>query len=78
MAQVRRIQTTLYLDADLKRRLSQAAKRRGLKEASIVRLALDKHLSAEEQPPIEAIGKSSDGGVARSVDETLAKLSFGS
>jgi hypothetical protein len=44
----------------------------------MIREALAHYLSAAETSPrIKPVGRSSDGGVAHRVDETLAKLGVG-
>ena len=69
--------TTIYLDPELKRRLKEAAGRRGVTEASILREALEKYLAAERRPRVRPVGRSRDGGVGHDVDGALAGLGFG-
>jgi hypothetical protein len=69
--------TTVYLDAALKRKLAETAKRRGITEAKLLREALSEYLKREERPRVEPVGKSTDGGVAGRVDEALEELGFG-
>jgi plasmid stability protein len=69
--------STIYLDPELKRRLREAAARRGVTEASVLREALEKYLAAERRPGVRPVGKSRDGGVAGRVDEALEELGFG-
>ncbi len=69
--------TTIYLDPDLKRRLKEAAGRRGVTEASILREALERYLAAETRPRVRPVGRSRDGGVAGRVDDALLELGFG-
>ncbi len=69
--------TTVYMDSNLKRRLKAAAATRGTTEASILREALERYLTAERRPRIRPVGKSRDGGIAHRVDEALEELGFG-
>ncbi len=69
--------STIYLDSTLKRRLKEAAARRGVTEATVLREALEQYLVREKRPALEAVGKSTDGGVAHRVDEALDELGFG-
>jgi hypothetical protein len=69
--------TTIYLDPELKRRLKEAAGRRGVTEASILREALEGYLAAEQRPRVRPVGRSRDGGVAGRVDAALLDLGFG-
>ena len=69
--------TTVYLDTALKRKLKEAAARRGVSEASLLREALAAYLQEGERPRLRPVGKSTDGGVAHRVDEALDDLGFG-
>jgi len=69
--------TTIYLDSALKRRLREAAGRRGVTEASVLREALERYLSVERRPRVQPVGTSRDGGVAHDVDDALRRLGFG-
>lgn len=69
--------TTVYLDAALKRKLKEAAASRGVSEASLLREALGAYLREEPRPAVRPVGRSTDGGVARRVDDALEELGFG-
>lgn len=69
--------TTVYLDAELKRRLKAAAARGGRTEAAMIREALAQYLAAEAPPILEPVGRSDDGGVADRVDDELEREGFG-
>jgi hypothetical protein len=68
--------TTVFLDAALKRRLRRAAAERDVTEASLIREALERHLGPTDQPMLQPVGESRDGGVADRVDDALADLGF--
>ncbi len=69
--------TTVYLDAELKRRLKSAATRTRRSEASMIREALEHYLTAEAPPVLRPVGRSVDGGVAHRIDDELERLGFG-
>ena len=69
--------TTVYFDAQLKRRLKEAARRMSSTEAAIVRDAVASYLAGEQRPVVTAVGASADGGIAHRVDEALDELGFG-
>lgn len=69
--------TTVYLDASLKRALKEAARRRGVSEAKLLREALRAYLDRAPKTELEPVGSSKDGGVAHRVDEALDELGFG-
>jgi predicted DNA-binding protein len=69
--------TTVYLDAELRRRLKEVAVRRGRTEASLIREALAQHLVDDEPVALEPVGRSEDGGVAEKDEEALRDLGFG-
>jgi len=69
--------TTVYLDAELKRRLREAAARSGSTEASLIREALARYLVGSEPPTLRPVGRSADGGVAGDDEEALRDLGFG-
>lgn len=69
--------TTIYLDADLKRRLKTAAARSGRSEASTIREALEQYLASEETVRLRPVGRSNDGGVADQDEPALGELGFG-
>lgn len=69
--------TTIYLDPALKRQLKEAARKRGVTEAAILREALQRYLGSAPQPELEPVGTTADGGVAHRADEALDELGFG-
>jgi plasmid stability protein len=69
--------TTVYLDPGLKRRLKEAAVRRGRSEAALLREALEAYLSGDHGRRVRPVGASRDGGIAHRVDEALDDLGFG-
>ncbi len=69
--------TTIYLEPELKRELRKAAASEKTTEAAIIRGALRRYLSRRSRPKILPVGKSTDGGVARRVDEALDEMGFG-
>ena len=69
--------TTVYLTAELKRRLRDAAARGKRSEAAMIREALEQYLATESVPELRPVGSSSDGGVADRVDSELDRLGFG-
>ena len=69
--------TTIYLDKTLKRLLKQAAKTRNVAEAEIIREALTKHLRERRLTVPRVVGRSTDGGVARRLDDALDEAGFG-
>ena len=69
--------TTIYLDAELKRKLKEAAARARVSEAKMIREALASYLSREEPVLLEPVGESEDGGVADRDEESLKQLGFG-
>ena len=66
----------MYLEADLKRRLKEAAARHRSTEAAVIREALRRYLDHDVSRPIRTVGRSTDGGVAHRVDEALDELGF--
>ena len=57
--------TTIYLDADLRRRLQTAARLRGVPQAELIRLALAAFLEQEPRPRLPSfVGIASVGGDA--------------
>jgi len=69
--------TTVYLDAELRRRLKEAAARRGSTEASLIREALARYLVDDEPAALRPVGRSEDGGVASGDERALEDLRFG-
>jgi Ribbon-helix-helix protein, copG family len=64
--------TTVYLPAALKRRLAQAARRRGQPEAALIRAAIERLLVEEARPrPTLPLFRSGDPTLAERVDEAL-------
>jgi metal-responsive CopG/Arc/MetJ family transcriptional regulator len=64
--------TTVYLPETLKRRLAQAAHRRGQPEAELIRQAIERLLAEEARPRPRALFHGADPTLARRVDEALA------
>ena len=64
--------TTVYLPENLKRRLAQAAHRRGQPEAELIRQAIERLLAEDARPRPRALFQSGDPMLARRVDEALA------
>jgi len=69
--------TTVYLDAELKRRLKEAAARMQKSEAHLIREALSKYLAGRATAELKPVGRSKDGGVANRDEEALEHLGFG-
>ena len=69
--------TTIYLDAELKRRLKEAAARGGVSEAFLIREALAGYLAKAKPARLKPVGRSTDGGVADRDEEALRDLGFG-
>ena len=69
--------TTVYLDAELKRRLKEAAARGGVSEALLIREALTSYLAKDRPVRLKPVGRSTDGGVAGRDEEALKDLGFG-
>jgi hypothetical protein len=69
--------TTIYLDSETRRLLKAAAAQRRVSEAEIIREALRAHLRARRRGDVRVVGKSTDGGVARRLDDALEELGFG-
>ena len=69
--------TTVYLDAELKRRLKTAAAQGHRSEAAMIREALEQYLATEPVPTLLPVGNSTDGGIADRVDTELGELGFG-
>ena len=65
--------TTIYLPDALKRRLAQAAHRRGQPEAALIRAAIERLLEEEEGRPRPTLPlfRSGDPTLAERVDEAL-------
>jgi Ribbon-helix-helix protein, copG family len=65
--------TTVYLPDALKRRLAQAARRRGQSEAELIRAAIERLLAGEApRRPTLPLFRSGDPTLAEHVDEALA------
>jgi Ribbon-helix-helix protein, copG family len=65
--------TTVYLPDALKRRLAQAAHRRGQPEAALIRAAIERLLDEEARPrPTVPLFRSGDPTLAERVDEALS------
>ena len=69
--------TTVYIDDETRHRLRLAAKARSLPEAVIIRESLQIYLKGERLGMPRAVGKSTDGGVARDLDLALKESGFG-
>ena len=66
--------TTVYLPAELKRRLTGAAERRGLSEAELIRRGIEHVVEAERPPaPRLALFASGETRLAERVDAELAR-----
>jgi metal-responsive CopG/Arc/MetJ family transcriptional regulator len=63
--------TTVYLPETLKRRLAEAAHRRGQPEAELIRQAIERLLAEEGRPRPRALFRSGDPTLARRVYEAL-------
>jgi hypothetical protein len=65
--------TTVYLPDGLKRRLAQAAHRRGQPEAVLIRTAIERLLDEDTRPrPTLPLFRSGNPTLAERVDEALA------
>jgi Ribbon-helix-helix protein, copG family len=65
--------TTVYLPEALRRRLAQAARRRGQPEAALIRAAIERLLADEATPrPTLPLFRSGDPTLAERVDEAMA------
>lgn len=66
--------TTVYLPADLKRRLTRVANRRGVPAAALIREGID-HIVRGDEPvrPRLGIFRSGDATLAERVDEELSR-----
>lgn len=72
------IKTSVYLDDDDKRRLSEYARATGTSEAELLRRGVRLVLAEAERPrPQTALGVSRDGRAARDTDALLAETGFG-
>lgn len=71
------VRTMVYLDEETKALLKARAQRQGVSEAKIIREALRKHLASTEFVMPRVVGRSTDGGVARNLDEALDVEGFG-
>lgn len=69
--------TTVYLDAELKRRLREAASRAGKSEALLIREALSEYLAGRATVALKPVGRSKDGGIGDRDEEALEELGFG-
>ena len=71
--------TSVYLEEDQKRALTELAKRTGVSEAELLRRGVRLVIEAAERPrPRVGLGASRDGGRAADADADLARLVFGS
>jgi hypothetical protein len=67
------LKTTVYLPERLKRRLSALARRRGTREAVLVRDAIARLLEEESRPrPRLPLFRSRGGGIAERAEDALA------
>jgi hypothetical protein len=71
------VRTMVYLDETTKQRLKAHAKRLGVTEAQVIREALTRHLDETRPAMPRAVGRCTDGGVARHIDDALDELGFG-
>jgi len=68
------VKTTIYLPAELKRRVERAAQTQRRSEADVIRRALDSAVPALEYPrPTLPLFKSGRGDIAERVEELLAE-----
>jgi len=67
------MKTTVYLPEDLKRRVEETARERGVSEAALIREAIERLVARDRPRPRLGLYRSTDGGVAERVDEELAK-----
>lgn len=67
------MKTTVYLPEDLKRRVEETARERGVSEAALIREAIERMVARDRPRPRFGLFRSTDGGVAERVDEELAK-----
>lgn len=66
--------TTVYLPADLKRRLTKIAERSGMSEAELIREGVQNVVEQRSRPkPRLGFFSSGEPGLAERVDEELAK-----
>jgi hypothetical protein len=61
--------TTLYLPADLRRGLKDAARRSGRPQAVLIREAIGEYLSSRSSPRPRSIGLGDDFGVSAAESE---------
>jgi hypothetical protein len=72
------VKTSVYLDADDKRRLAALARSTGSSEAELLREGVRLVLQRAVRPrPRVAVGASSDGRTARDTDALLQETGFG-
>lgn len=72
------VKTSVYLDADEKRRLAELARVTGTSEAELLRRGVRMVLEQAQQPrPRLGIGASRDGRAAREIDDLLHEGGFG-
>lgn len=72
------IKTSVYLDAEDKRRLTELARRIGVSEAALLRQGVRRLLADAESPrPTYPLGRSTDARVAADCDDALRELGFG-
>lgn len=69
--------TTLYLPADLRLQLEQAAKRERRSQAEIVREALGRYLSAAPAAKFRSVGLGADDEVTGASSEAWLRQSWG-
>jgi len=72
------VKTSVYLNADDKRRLAEVARATGTSEAELLRRGVRLVLEQAPRPrPRLGIGSSADGRRARDVDDLLGDTGFG-
>jgi hypothetical protein len=72
------VKTSVYLDDDDKRRLSELARATGTSEAELLRRGVRMVLDQAGRPrPRLGIGMSRDGRAARETDDLLRESGFG-
>jgi hypothetical protein len=70
--------TSIYLDAELDRRLTRYAAARGISKAEAIRRSIEREVARAPRPRIRAIGViNGPGDVSDNVDRYLTETGFG-
>jgi hypothetical protein len=70
--------TSLYLDPELDEALARRAEEEGLTKAELIRRTLAGSVRKPKRPkPHVGVFRSTDGGIARRVEDELARTRFG-